>query len=133
MIRVLKPGGKMILFELIRGKGLHIFPRKPQDWIREVELCGATMIDCFGQEYLLPDRLFVGLAQTLTARRGNHPPRIEATSRNSSSMEHSVVHRLYWQMRRIIVTFSVWIEPLFVNIFPPSTATHAVFVFRKKL
>jgi hypothetical protein len=36
-------------------------------------------------------------------------------------------------MRRIIVPFSVWMEPVFANILSPSTATHALFVFRKKL
>jgi ubiquinone/menaquinone biosynthesis C-methylase UbiE len=40
MVRVLKPGGRMILLELIRELDPHAFPRQPQDWIREVESCG---------------------------------------------------------------------------------------------
>jgi ubiquinone/menaquinone biosynthesis C-methylase UbiE len=133
MIRVLKPDGRMILFELIRGAGQHIFPRQPQDWIREVESCGATLIGCFGQEYFFADRLFVRLAQTLSGRKGNPAGHVQAISHDSSSMEKSLARRLYWQIRRIIVPFSVWMEPVFANIFPPSTATHAVFVFRKKV
>jgi ubiquinone/menaquinone biosynthesis C-methylase UbiE len=133
MIRVLKPDGRMILFELIRGAGLHIFPREPQDWIREVESCGATLIGCFGQEYFFLDRLFVRLAQTLSGQKRNHARHVQAISHASSPIESSRTRRLYWQMRRIIVPFSAWIEPAFANIFPPSMATHAVFVFRKKV
>jgi SAM-dependent methyltransferase len=133
MIRVLKPGGKMILFELVRGAGLHVFSRKPQDWIREVESCGATLIGCFGQEYFFPDRVFVRLALTLSGRKPNDARHVQAISQDSASIENSLTRRLYWRMRRIIVPFSVWMEPVFANIFPPSTATHAVFVFRKKI
>lgn len=132
MIRVLKPGGRMILFDLIRGAGSHIFPRPPQDWIREVESCGATLIGCFGQEYFFPDRIFVRLAQTLR-RKENHDGSVQAISRESSSIEKSLTRRLYWQLRRILVPFSAWMEPVFASILPLSTATHAVFVFRKQL
>ncbi len=133
MIRVLKPDGRMILFELIRGAGSHIFPQQPQDWIREVESCGATLIGCFGQEYFFPDRLFVRLAQTLSMRKRNDARHEQAIFHDSSPIEGSLTRRLYWQMRRIIVPFSVWLEPAFANIFPPSLATHGVFVFRKEL
>jgi len=132
MTRVLKPGGIMILLELIRGAGFHIFPRRPEDWIREAESFGVTLIDCFGQEYFFPDRLFAGLTQTLFRRRGSQA-RGQVMSHDSSSKENSLTRRLYWQMRRIIVPFSVLMEPVFVNILPASAATHAIFVFRKKL
>jgi SAM-dependent methyltransferase len=133
MIRVLKPGGRMILFELIRGAGAHIFPRQPQDWIREVESCGATLIGRFGQEYFFPDRLFVLLAQKLVGRKANQAGCAPAVSNDSSSTDNSLTRRLYWRVRRILVLFSVWIEPVFASMFPASTATHAVFVFQKKL
>jgi ubiquinone/menaquinone biosynthesis C-methylase UbiE len=133
MIRVLKPGGTLILFELVRGAGLHIFPREPQDWIREVETCGATLIDCFGQEYFFPDRLFVRMVQRLSGRMGNPASQVQAISPGAPSTKNSLSRRLYWQMRRIIVPLSVWTEPVFANILPPSSATHAVFVFQKNL
>ena len=72
MVRVIKPGGRMILMEVICGKDTHIgkdshvFPREPRDWISEVERCGASLIGWFGQEFLLADRLYVRLAQTLS-------------------------------------------------------------------
>src|SRR5437588_7271903 len=65
MVRVLKPGGRMIMLELTRGQGSHIFPRPPRDWISEVESHGTALIDWFGEEFFLTDRLFVLLAQTV--------------------------------------------------------------------
>lgn len=132
MVRVLKPGGRIILFELIRGVGSHIFPREPGDWIRALESCGATVIRSFGQEYFFADRLFVRLATAMTRREGNRTGHAQAVCDDSSSIEKSLKRRLYWQARRMIVPFSVWIEPVFASILSPSTATHGVFVFRKK-
>ena len=65
MVRVIKPGGRLILMEVICGKepdihkDSHVFPREPRDWINEVENCGAPLIEWFGQEFLLADRLYV--------------------------------------------------------------------------
>jgi ubiquinone/menaquinone biosynthesis C-methylase UbiE len=131
MVRVLKPGGKMILFELIRGSGSHIFPRSPQDWIREAESCGTKLTRCFGQEYFFLDRLFVSLAQRFYGS-ANRTPGLPANA-HSAPKRDSLTRRLYWQMRRIIVPFSVRIEPIFANALPFSTATHGVFVFRKTI
>src|SRR5208283_2214126 len=77
MVRVLKPGGRLILLEVIGRKvssiekDSHVFPRKPRDWINEVECCGASLIEWFGQEFLLADRLYVRLAQSLSGRKDN--------------------------------------------------------------
>jgi ubiquinone/menaquinone biosynthesis C-methylase UbiE len=131
MVRVLKPGGKMILFELVRGSASHIFPRPPQDWIRETESCGTTLIRSFGQEYFFLDRLFVHLAQRVSGK-ANPTPDLQASSHSPANRD-SLARRLYWQMRRIIVPLSAWIEPAFANMLPASAATHAVFVFRKKV
>ena len=68
MLRVLKPGGRLILLELIRGNDAHIFPHSSREWIGQVESCGARQIGSFGQEYLLFDRLFVAAARKLTER-----------------------------------------------------------------
>ena len=139
MVRVLKPGGRMILMEVICGKDSHIgkdshvFPREPGDWISEVEHCGASLIEWFGQEFLLADRLFVRLAQTFFGRKGNFVKQVQSTSDHSSSRESSVAHRVYWQLRRITVPFSVWAEPAVARICPAYLATHGIFVFRKEL
>src|SRR5215469_3242238 len=72
MVRVLRPGGRMILMELTHGEGSHIFPRAPRDWISEVESQGTASIDWFGEEFFFADRLFVRLAQSVYGRKGNH-------------------------------------------------------------
>ena len=138
MVRVIKPGGRMILMEVICGKNSHIgkdshvFPREPGDWINEVERCGGSLIDWFGQEFLLADRLYVRLAQTLSERKGNLVEQVQSTSYRSSSSKSSVAHRIYWQLRHLTVPFSVWSEPAVARICPPSLATHGMFVFRKE-
>ena len=88
MVRVLKPGGRMILMEVISRKNhrveedSHVFPREPRDWITLVENCGVSLIEWFGQEFLLADRLYVRLAQTLSdeeailSNKSNPPPTI---------------------------------------------------------
>ena len=133
MVRVLKPGGRIILLELIRGQDSHIFPRQPQDWIREVESCGTSLIGCFGHEFFFLDRSFVRLAQTAFRRRGNHAAESHAASPGFPSEGRSMARRVYWQLRRITVPLSAWTEPTVAKICPASLATHAIFVFRKKL
>jgi SAM-dependent methyltransferase len=139
MVRVLKPDGRMILMELICGKDSHtgndshVFPREPRDWIKEVEHCGASLIDWFGQEFLLADRLYVRLAQTLNGRKGNLVQQVQSTSYYSSSRKSSVARRVYWRLRRISFPFSVWSEPAVARLCPASLATHGMFVFRKEV
>jgi SAM-dependent methyltransferase len=139
MVRVLKPGGRMILLEVICGqkphigKDSHVFPRKPRDWISEVEHCGATLSDWFGQEFLLADRLYVRLAHALYRPKSNFVDQVQSASYRSSSRKSSVAHRVYRQLRRITVPFSVWSEPAVARICPASLATHGMFVFRKQL
>jgi SAM-dependent methyltransferase len=130
MIRVLKPGGCLILFELIRGNDDHIFPRSPQNWIKEAESCGVRLTSWFGQEFLLLDRAFVGIAQ---ATRGNGTGSAQSVALTDSPMARpsSTARRLYWQLRRITMAVSSWAEPLAGKICPPDLATHGVFIFRK--
>jgi SAM-dependent methyltransferase len=139
MVRVIKPGGRMILMEVICGKDTHIgkdshvFPREPRDWISEVERCGASLIGWFGQEFLLADRLYVHLAQTLSGRKGNFVKQVKSASYDPSSRKSSLRHRVYWQLRHITVRPSIWCEPAVARICPASLATHGMFVFRKEL
>jgi len=133
MVRVLRPGGRMILFELIRGQDSHIFPRQPRDWVRQAEDCGTSLIDWFGEEFFFPDRLFVRLAQIIFRPRANVSDRTHFAVPGSGSVDHSLARRLYWHIRRVTVALSAWSEPAVAKIFPASLATHAIFVFRKKL
>jgi len=132
MVRVLRPGGRMILMELTHGRGSHIFPRAPRDWIGEVESHGTALIDWFGEEFFFPDRLFVHLARSIYGRKGNHVDQALSSFPNSlSPKKSSTSRRLYWRLRRITVPFSVWTEPAFVKMCPAFLATHGVFVFEK--
>jgi SAM-dependent methyltransferase len=133
MVRVLRPGGRMILLELIRGKGSHIFPRTPLEWIREAESCGTNLIACSGHEFFFPDRLFVSLAQAVSGRRTGDADPIQSSRSGGSSHDQSLSRRIYWELRRLTVAFSAWTEPIVTKICPLSMATHAIFVFRKKL
>ena len=131
MVRVLRPGGRMILMELTHGQGSHIFPRTPKDWIGAVKSHGTALIDWFGEEFFFPDRLFVLLAQSIYGRRRNHVDQTQSAPPNSLSKKASPSRRLYWQLRRITVPFSAWAEPAFSKICPAFLATHGVFVFEK--
>jgi SAM-dependent methyltransferase len=130
MMRVLKPGGRLILMELIRGKGPHIFPRSPQDWIELAASHGAKLIGWFGQEFLLLDRAFVRAALFATGWN-----RIRSAGktlpRESASGPVSTSRRLYWALRRVTAPFSAWADPFIEKICPAKLATHGVFVFSK--
>jgi SAM-dependent methyltransferase len=129
MIRVLKPGGRLVLMELIRGKDAHIFPRKPQDWIRQVTSRGAKPIGWFGQEFLLPDRLFVLLAQTVAGENGSREG--GAPSAETPPPKVSAARRLYWTLRHITAPLSAWTDPIAEKVCPAQLATHGVFIFQK--
>jgi len=139
MIRVLKPGGWLILLELICGRGSqirkdsHVFPREPRDWVSEVENRGASLAEWFGQEFLVVDRLYVRLAQTLYGRKNNLVKKVQSDYRDSSSQGFSAARRFYWQLRRMTSYLSVWTEPVVERICPACLATHGVFVFKKGL
>jgi SAM-dependent methyltransferase len=130
MMRVLKPEGHLLLFELIRGRSPHIFPRSPENWIEQATSQGAALLGWFGQEFLLPDRLFVGLAQSVSGRNGSRL-RTGAPAADSQSPAGSAVRSAYWRFRRITASVSAWTDPAAEKICPARFATHGVFVFRK--
>ncbi|HXM05083.1 MAG TPA: class I SAM-dependent methyltransferase [Chthoniobacterales bacterium] len=125
MLRVLKPGGRLILIELIRGKGNHIFPLSPRNWINLVTSAGATLVDWFGQEFMLMDRAFVTLARLLVRGRDHQTISLQAVNSASLSRE------MFWKIRRLSAIISARIDPTVGRIFPGKLATHAVFIFVK--
>jgi ubiquinone/menaquinone biosynthesis C-methylase UbiE len=130
MVRVLRPGGWLILMELIRGRGTHIFPRPPEDWIRQTVLSGASPSAWFGQEFMLIDRAFVRVARALKGRKKE----LSATPGgllNPTSANRSTAEKFYWEMRHLIAPISAFMDPITEMIFPGKVATHGVFVFRK--
>ena len=130
MIRVLNPGGRLILMELIRGAGVHIFPRAPADWIEQGTSHGATLIAWFGQEFFLPDRIFVHLAQSLRGGNGGHG-NAKTTPISPGTRPEPSLRNMYWRLRHITAPVSAWFDPLMEKICPGKLATHGVFVFRK--
>jgi len=127
MVRVLKPGGRLILMELIRGDGLHVFPRNPQDWIEQVASRGARLLGWFGQEFLVLDRLFVRAARAIAPGRGS-----AGLSSEHQSERAPLARRTYWAIRHVTAPLSGWIDPAVAKVIPGKMATHGVFVFRKE-
>jgi ubiquinone/menaquinone biosynthesis C-methylase UbiE len=48
MVRVLRPGGYLILFEVIHGQADHVFSGHPANWIASVISLGPELINWFG-------------------------------------------------------------------------------------
>jgi ubiquinone/menaquinone biosynthesis C-methylase UbiE len=130
MTRVLKTGGRLILFELIRGEDSHIFPRTPQNWLDIGASCGLRAKGWFGQEYLLLDRLFVRVAQGVMKRRETSDA-ASVDSVENTSPRPTTLRRVYWGLRHATVPLSVWAEPVVGRMCPGGLATHGVFVFQK--
>lgn len=130
MTRVLKTGGRLILFELIRGEDSHIFPRSPQGWIELGAWCGLRSRGWFGAEYLLLDRLFVRMAQGVMKRRET-PGAVGADSGEMMSPRATMLRGVYWGVRHVTVPLSVWAEPVVGRLCPGGLATHGIFVFQK--
>jgi SAM-dependent methyltransferase len=129
MLRVLRPQGALILLELIRGSGAHIFPRSSQGWIQQVQGLGGKLVGWFGQEFLLLDRALTGVVQffldSKQAAGGPVKTRAETTARDSQA------RRVYWGIRRATVRFAEWFDPVAEKFLPGGIATHGFFVFRK--
>jgi SAM-dependent methyltransferase len=135
MIRVLRPGGYLLLIELIRGHGLHVFSRLPDDWIGQVSTLGASLVSWRGHEYFPFDRGFVYLAQKLRALAGYVVSEDSLPPSGPAGGDHELpelARRVYWTLRRIAVALSVWAEPLLEKVCPGKLATHGVFLFRKQ-
>jgi len=129
MARVLRPGASLVLFELLRGKGPHIFARAPEDWIKLGSAAGVRIVSWFGQEFLIFDDI---LKSAVAAARGRaRSDEVEKLPGQSVTDTRGAARRVYWAARRISVTLSVWTEPVGERLFPQRAATHGVFVFQK--
>jgi len=134
MARVLRPGGHLLLLDLIRGTGPHIFPKSPNGWIEEARLAGLSVVAWSGQEYLLLDRMFVSAVQTLRKMTGQSSGTIlPARAANAAEARQPKTggRALYWAARKFTCKLSEWSEPLTRIACPGTWATHGVFVFQK--
>jgi len=134
MARVLRPGGHLLLLELIRGRGAHIFARRPRDWIEQASSAGVSLVGWHGQEYLILDRAFVGIvyAARRLARNGAGSSLPGQARETVWGPERVPTARLaYWAVRRSTCAISEWLEPIAQSIVPGEWATHGLFVFKK--
>jgi SAM-dependent methyltransferase len=132
MARVLRPGGHLLLLELIRGKGPHIFPRRPSDWIDQASLAGLSLAGWRGQEYLVLDRAFVRLVQAIRGRTVNNAgPLLPGRAPVGKTKPASTARLVYWAIRRSTCKLSEWLEPVVQRVCPSEWATHALFIFKK--
>jgi hypothetical protein len=132
MARVLQPGGHLLLLELIRGQGPHIFSRRPSDWIKQASLAGLSLVGWRGQEYLVLDRVFVQIVQAVRGLAGNNAgPSLPVRAPVGKAKPVSTARLAYWAIRRCTCTLSEWLEPLVENVCPNEWATHALFIFKK--
>jgi len=135
LVRVIKPGGYLILLELIRGQAAHVVSHGSADWIDRVRICGPELISWFGQEFLLLDRIFSGAVSFSKGMLvGSHADSLSLPGvPQTRTKKERLTRRLYWMVRRIAVGLSTWVEPLAGELCPAEWATHGVFVFRKPL
>ena len=134
MERVLKPGGHLLLIELIKGEAPHIFPRTPQKWIEAASAAGLSLVNWEGQEFLLLDQLFVRTVQTawrLTDGKQGAVLPAQGNVSGGRDNRRSASRAIYWALRRGSCKLSEWAEPLVRKSCPGTWATHAVFVFQK--
>lgn len=134
MARVLRPGGHLLLLELIRGQGPHIFSRRPADWIERASSAGVSLVGWHGQEYLIPDRIFVGFVHTVRRLARNGPESSLPGQARTPPLEPEQVPTariVYWLIRRCTCAVSEWFEPVAQNVLPREWATHGLFIFKK--
>lgn len=130
MARVLRPGGRILLLELIRGAGPHIFPRSPANWRHLAEGAGLTLEHFQSQEFLLFDRAFTGSIH-LTRRILRGPEPFQLPAQSPAAIRPSLTRRIYWSARHLACKLSEWVEPAAEAVCPSNWATHGLFLFRK--
>jgi SAM-dependent methyltransferase len=134
MARVLRPKGHLLLLDLIRGEGPHIFPRSPSGWITEASSIGLSLVEWYGQEYFLLDRGFVNLMHGMRGLSGHaSEPGLPVQLGNATMQEkpRSTGRLLYWMARKVTCKASEWLEPVARKTCPGEWATHGLFIFKK--
>jgi len=130
MARVLRPGGHLMLLELTRGYGPHVFPRAPANWIQQVSAAGLSLVNYGGQEFLLVDRALVKCVQAIRGVAGASGG-ATLPGQTPSTDSWSPSRKIYWAARHVACKLSEWIEPVAQRICPVEWATHVLMVFRK--
>jgi SAM-dependent methyltransferase len=134
MARVLKPGGHVLLMELIKGEAPHIFPRNPQEWRDAAAAAGLSPVIWEGQEFLLPGQLLVKTVRAARRLAGGSQRAALPAQGDASDLRNngkSASRAIYWALRRISCGVSEWVEPIVRKVCPGIWGTLALFVFQK--
>jgi SAM-dependent methyltransferase len=134
MVRVIRRGGCVVLLEVIRDRAAHVFPHKPLEWVARMRACGLELIDWFGEEFLILDRVIttaVSLGRRILPQSEKNGLPVPSETPKADSNLGGFAKRMYWQARRVSMSLSPWMEPLASRVCRPDWATHAAFVFRK--
>ncbi len=135
MVRVLKPGGHLLLIELIKGEAPHIFPRNPRKWVEAGTAAGLSPVMWEGQEFLFLDQLLVKTVRAARRLAGGSQRAALPAQGDASDLRNngkSASRAIYWMLRRISCRISGWGEPLVRKVCPGIWGTHALFVFQKR-
>lgn len=130
MVRVLRPGGTLFVFDLIdeRDPGRIVFPRAPEEWIALYRKLGLELVRWEGQEYV---PLIRALLAVLGLRKKKEPAAEEVTA--PSMLEQ--VGRRKWTFLPLwpVIQLSYPLEMLCERVLPAESARHGCFLFRKPL
>jgi len=130
MVRVLRPGGTLFVFDLIdrRDPGRIVFPRAPEEWIALYRGLGLELVRWEGQEFVPLIRALMGL---LSLRRKKEASTAEVSA--PSMLEQ--VGRRQWMFLPLwpIIQVSYPLEVLCERTLPAASARHGCFLFRKPL
>lgn len=126
MCRVLKPGGRLFLLDLIdhNDPGRLVFPRRPEGWIDLYQRHGVRLINWEGQEYV---PLIRALTALLPSQRGGGGREVTAPS----VIEDIGSKRLMFLATWPVIQISYPLELLCEKILPSGWSRHASFLFEK--
>ena len=127
MCRVLKPGGRIFLLDLIdhNDPGRLVFPRRPEAWINLYQENGVRLVRWEGQEYVPLIRMLTAL---LPSQR-NHGGDVKAPSVIEDIGKKRHIFFATWP----IIMLSYPLELLCEKIMPSEWGRHASFLFEKPL